>query len=450
MRSFKCPSPRQTLIAGLVALALCSLITLDKPLASIRLQRRPHSRASWLFPMPATGFRANSWQDVNSAHMRTLIDCTERGTCSANQTKVVIFASWDFTYAIEGHVSGENIWANSVMDALDELGYTYFFAYNHHQLADRYRMLGDLVRIVIAQSPLVHDCIRDPNCIKSPMNLLGVPLWKIFGFEFWENSYMPHPLGKPWTLSPANYRNGNFFLGYTVNRTCNNQAVVPHTLREHRVFVLAKRLSYFFENSYQWPNIDYAHPPHALHDLTFVGSIWNDTAEEEKNVPPSPQIPAGILNLNEANLDADEFYREVAFSKLLLGIGSPPLSPSPYDALCLGVPFLNPVMRWDKNNPENRTAWWTQHDGFKYEQEPYVYHVLKDPNTTMRTQRFWEAIERAVSTPIERYIPEDMTHLALVSRVSALVDTDWRSRAEKLVEAWRGSGDVSARFALYF
>ena len=51
--------------------------------------------------------------------------------------------------------------------------------------------------------------------------------------------------------------------------------------------------------------------------------------------------PGKVDNLHR--LDREEFLREVAKSKMMLGIGLPEWSPSPYDALCLGVPFLNPV-----------------------------------------------------------------------------------------------------------
>lgn len=225
----------------------------------------------------------------------------------------------------------------------------------------------------------------------------------MFGFVFWEDSSMPHPLGKPWTLAPYNYTSGNTFLGYSVNRTCSLQPFIPHDKRNNQVFILAKKLSYFFSDRYEWPNIDYSQPPAmaSVKNVTFVAAVRNDTDPSDRN-RDSPKLPKGIVALNDQPLPADEFFLAVASSKLLLGLGFPRLSPSPYDALCLGVPFLNPVRHWDKANPENRTAWYTQHDGLKYQPEPYVYHVLKHPDLETRTQMFWDAIERAVSTPIER------------------------------------------------
>ena len=51
----------------------------------------------------------------------------------------------------------------------------------------------------------------------------------------------------------------------------------------------------------------------------------------------------GVVNIREQNLRPEEFMAEVAKSKVMLGMGNPWWSPSPYYALCLGVPFINPV-----------------------------------------------------------------------------------------------------------
>jgi hypothetical protein len=47
---------------------------------------------------------------------------------------------------------------------------------------------------------------------------------------------------------------------------------------------------------------------------------------------------------------------------------------------------------------------------------------------------------------VTRYIIPDMTMNALKSRVHAIVETDWRDKAEHLLEARKktGDGDVSA------
>jgi hypothetical protein len=54
-------------------------------------------------------------------------------------------------------------------------------------------------------------------------------------------------------------------------------------------------------------------------------------------------LPETVRNMGK--LTPEKFAAEVKESKALLGIGSPGWSPSPYHALCQGVPFINPVSR---------------------------------------------------------------------------------------------------------
>lgn len=45
----------------------------------------------------------------------------------------------------------------------------------------------------------------------------------------------------------------------------------------------------------------------------------------------------------QRKLSSAEFVHEVGQSRMMVGVGGPWWSPSPYNALCQGVPFLNPV-----------------------------------------------------------------------------------------------------------
>jgi hypothetical protein len=45
---------------------------------------------------------------------------------------------------------------------------------------------------------------------------------------------------------------------------------------------------------------------------------------------------AGLKNLGQ--LGKIDFYKELARSFVLIGVGRPKISPSPWDALCMGVP----------------------------------------------------------------------------------------------------------------
>jgi alpha-1,3(6)-mannosylglycoprotein beta-1,6-N-acetyl-glucosaminyltransferase len=66
-------------------------------------------------------------------------------------------------------------------------------------------------------------------------------------------------------------------------------------------------------------------------------------AKEEDGNP----IPEGIVKLGGQS--KHEYEMLLAYSKALLGIGLPQISPSPYNALCAGVPVVMPF--WKKAPP---------------------------------------------------------------------------------------------------
>ena len=44
----------------------------------------------------------------------------------------------------------------------------------------------------------------------------------------------------------------------------------------------------------------------------------------------------GLTNVGQLN--KTEFYEQLASASVLVGVGKPRISPSPWDALCMGVP----------------------------------------------------------------------------------------------------------------
>jgi len=139
------------------------------------------------------------------------------------------------------------------------------------------------------------------------------------------------------------------------------------------------------------------------------------------------------VNVSPHGLAPDEFFEHLAGTRVLLGTGRPPLSPTPYDALCFGVPFVNPVVAWDAGAPDDRARWRTQHDGLKWEAEPRVYHVRLSRDLGERRRDFWAAIQRAMSTPIERYVLREMSQDAVTERLSRIVETDWLAPATEVL-----------------
>ncbi|KIO19857.1 hypothetical protein M407DRAFT_143379 [Tulasnella calospora MUT 4182] len=121
----------------------------------------------------------------------------------------------------------------------------------------------------------------------------------------------------------------------------------------------------------------------------------------------------------------------IANSRVMIGLGNPFLSPTPYEALCLGIPFINPFRRLDKNDPNNKSGWFGQHDALIHGglDEPHVYHVEVGDREGFRA-----ALRKAMSTPIERYIPPHMRSSAFLGRMKTLLETDWRPIAKKQMQ----------------
>lgn len=180
----------------------------------------------------------------------------------------------------------------------------------------------------------------------------------------------------------------NTYLGYSIERTCMNIPITPPPERPIQAYVLAKELAYFYGDQFAWKNISFADPP-----MNVPPSIVAGLTDDMKHTALS--VPEGVTNLGKLNQTS--FYRNLGHSRVLIGIGRPFLSPSPYDALCMGVPFINPIMSWNRQDPEDRGRWQTQHDGLKFEDPPYVYNVKSGDE-----EGLWRAVEAAMNNPIER------------------------------------------------
>ncbi|KAJ7864644.1 hypothetical protein B0H13DRAFT_2069028, partial [Mycena leptocephala] len=114
-----------------------------------------------------------------------------------------------------------------------------------------------------------------------------------------------------------------------------------------------------------------------------------------------------------------------------MGIGAPSTSPTPYDALCLGVPFINPILTWDPARPDDRSKWEAQHEALKHLNPPHVYNVFKDDEDGLE-----RAVRAALDAPLlDRYILPRMELDAVQARVGAILETDWRSAAEAVLAA---------------
>jgi hypothetical protein len=254
------------------------------------------------------------------------------------------------------------------------------------------------------------------RCAQVPDFPQGIPLWKMFGFHFWPSTHL-HPLGPQWTMSPEPYatfpglswrKESNMYTGYSIEAYCGD--VMPVEDRKHRAYVLAKKPEYFVEDTF-----------------ALTSRIFEDMSEQSGvdfvvgigKVGSALPVP-GLTNIGSQAKQG--FLHEVGQSKVLVGIGRPWISPTPYDALCMGVPFVNPIMRWDGANPDDVSKWNPQHEGLSDFGEPWVYNVKKGNETEIKN-----AITKALVTPIEPFVPRRMTRAAMKARHRLLVEADWKT-----------------------
>ncbi|KAH8823015.1 hypothetical protein DL96DRAFT_329832 [Flagelloscypha sp. PMI_526] len=385
----------------------------------------------------------------NAPAIDRLARCILTNTCGSGEQKIIILASNHFGQAWRGLRGGEHIWALSTIEALTSLNYTLLYTLGAMDTLLIYQNLPSRLRPdvrIIWEDRLFEDClvrngtnyldhedsyskgewqVGKQACIKQDGYEDGIPVWNSFIFHFWKNPLSP--LGSQWTLAPENYATqyehgrGNHYLSYSIESFCKKQPFIPHSLREHRALVLGKYMRYFDPQSneqHPWkdpqhPDQDILAPVIAQVPLSSSGQTFAlvGTARRQQGSPPpeadehwkGATMPVQAIQ-NLGVLTQSEFYYELGKSKVLLGVGNPVASPSPYDALCLGVPFINLIHSWDHDDPLNRFKWQARHDLLRALDPPYMYDVRKGDAEGLEA-----AFKSALENPIEQFIPPAMT-----------------------------------------
>ncbi|KAF7367005.1 hypothetical protein MSAN_00959400 [Mycena sanguinolenta] len=356
-----------------------------------------------------------SWMAENDRTIASIFRCAEQGNCSGNQTKVVILAGGPFRGVLRGDNSGEAIWANSTVRALRSLGYSLLYSTGKkEQMSQLYSMFRHLVVAVLADTSDIKECFHDRDCVLMENNPRGIPAWKLFSFHFWGSA--DNPLGRKWTLSPEPWKDSyNTYLGYSIEPQCARQTFVPHDARPAQAFVYSKDVKNFQGGEYAWAH-DFFDAASAAAGVEFIAGVKQDLPEFFPNIT------------NVGFMPQTEFYETIARSKVVVGIGRPITSPTAYDALCFGVPFINPILGWDKNRPSDKTRWNSQHNTLKHLDPPYVYNVFRDDK-----EGFVNAVVQATSTPIESFVLPAMRMSAVEVRMAKILATDWRAEAAELL-----------------
>ncbi len=173
------------------------------------------------------------------------------------------------------------------------------------------------------------------------------------------------------------------YIGYSIEEDCETRAVTPMEQRPERAWLFGKELRYLHdEEKFAW-NLDWFSKVRSELNIKIVGALRPDPeARWDLEIP-------GIDNFG--TMGAEQFQQELGSSRALLGVGAPYLSPSPYVALCQGVreyrdttfsssgkelttcpreAFINPILKWDENDPENRLKWDTQQPTLRWYDPP--------------------------------------------------------------------------------
>lgn len=225
------------------------------------------------------------------------------------------------------------------------------------------------------------------------------------------------------------------YLGYSLQPDAEHTEYIPLNERPVQVFILAKRIQYFYKS---WAPASFPREmiTKALYELRkefpkleFIGSFQDDRTKEELERLGPMEIPEGVKHIGKLN--ATEWDAVIAQSRLLMGIGWPTTSPSPYRALARGVPFLNPHDFGDNGNEEDQNTWtFSQHVSMLRTPEPYVYNIRAGDY-----EQFIRAIRSALTTEIKPYRFERMEKYAFDKRISDFINADWKGEAQRILDA---------------
>jgi hypothetical protein len=84
--------------------------------------------------------------------------------------------------------------------ALENLGYTYIYTPNNERTVQLYHVFRGLIKAIFIEEQDTNACFDDPKCMLSEHNPSGIPIWKIFSFNWWTGAV--GPLANKWTLNP--------------------------------------------------------------------------------------------------------------------------------------------------------------------------------------------------------------------------------------------------------
>ncbi|BEJ16770.1 hypothetical protein CspHIS471_0601710 [Cutaneotrichosporon sp. HIS471] len=331
---------------------------------------------------------------------------------------------------------------------------------------DLARALPSSIHMYMTDANVAVRCLLDPRCVRpedyvphaneslrfpdAPADKVGVlPSWRVLGLSFWgarPNKWKgtPHPcrdwgqcgdeewpfhiLGNKWVLTPYAYP-GHTHVPMSIEQAC---LALPPVTQEDKdqadaVIVLAKLPQYFHVGPAKTAVAAFGR----IRDAITPTKLWTATTDNEIERYP---LPEAVTQLGKQ--DPETYQGLVGKARALLGIGLPVISPTPYEALCRGVPVILPYT--DPKMPTPQPGWSMygmsyQHGPLQALGEPYVYsYNVHDPDDLL------DKLQRALRTPIEPFIPEDMKTSAVHARIREVLLHNWEGEYNRILREREG------------
>ncbi|KAK8869891.1 hypothetical protein IAR55_000459 [Kwoniella newhampshirensis] len=366
--------------------------------------------------------------------------------------KPLIVSGWWYTAeTLDGATTGEVIWQSSLVKQLSTLGYSYISVGPYVNWVEVAEMVPD-VHLTLWNGELdTVSCVTDPRCIAKehyvpteggedlsigvPDEERGViPLWALNIVDYWgakpkeisnndywwglkeDGEWTFQPLGQEWIATPWPLPGNHYHLPYSIEEYCLRLPVTAREQRRDAALIFAKRSTYFYYH--------YVSPPEFWTNLSRMPDFdLLLTANEEEG----KRLPEGLVSMGRQT--REDYEALVGSVKVMVGMGAPPISPSVYTALCQATPVIIPYF-----HPNYRLDGWHLFSGFAQHGpalslgEPYVYGYYAQNYTQLE-----KVVRRAMATPIERYIPDDMKLTYTLSQLTRYLDRDLKQMMDTKV-----------------
>ncbi|TYJ57167.1 hypothetical protein B9479_002082 [Cryptococcus floricola] len=395
--------------------------------------------------------------DHNIATLEVMLKCflpTSDPEYTPCHEKPLIISGWWYTAAVlTDSTTGEVVWQRSITQQLEKLGYFWIAVGQYTNWIEVAEIMPDVYNTLWNNDVETLSCITDPRCIAKedyvppeggedlsvgvPVQERGViPLWALNVVDYWgarpkEISHNTHwwglkekgdwtyqPLGQEWIATPWPLPAGHHHLPYSIEEECLARPTTPLEERKDAGLILAKRSSYF--------HYHHVSPPEFWTNLT-----QNDGVEliSVANVEEGKPMPVGLETIGKQTVE--DYTKLVGDVKAMVGIGIPVISPSVYAAWCQATPVVIPIFHdEDDSSPWHPYSGYSQHGPALSVGEPYAYSYHAKNYTQLV-----EAVHKAMSTPIERFIPDDMRLSHTMKALEAYMNRDLVKMMELKVKA---------------